>query len=61
MNEFKFSPAALSNLLFWQKVKCKAKPRVFWVKPLKSGSIVYAYGDMGKPCEFEYFPYCPKA
>ena len=60
MNEFKFSPAALSNLLFIAK-KRKAKPRVFWVKPLKSGSIVYAYGDMGKPCEFEYFPYCPKA
>ena len=60
MNEFKFSPANLSNLLFWQ-VKCKAKPSVFWVKPLNSGSTVSAYAYKGKPCEFEYFKYCPKA
>ena len=56
--EFKFSDAHLSNLLFWQ-VKCKQTPSVFWIKPIKSGSTVYTYEEKGKPCEFQYFKYCP--
>ena len=63
MPEFKFSDIHLSNLLLWQirgDLSNTKRQDVFWIKPIKSGTIVHSYETVASE-RFQFFKYCPNA
>jgi hypothetical protein len=66
MPEFKFSDIHLSNLLMWQirgDLSNTKRQDVFWIKPIKSGTIVHSYESRKTVAgeRFQFFKYCPNA